>query len=299
MTKTWRWLKDNLGAIPNLAILVIGVLIVWLDMSGRASPGAVRDATLALLSLIGASLLMSHATNNRLQEAAQDILKQDQAANAQWQHTAEEILRRLQQPSIEQVLLPHARWMDEIDQKLWSAKEVWVLSRTCIRIWQDYRDQFKRLLKGRGGVRLMLVDPNGGAVKMLVKSARGFEHFDDFKLRQANIEAHLAQLAWRCLQPEGKGLQVRTINYLPAWTLIFIDPESERGTVYVELATYRSGPRNRPTFLLTADSSPQLFQVFRDEFETMWKRAQALDPAAYEREASSDQSLDQKVKAGP
>jgi len=273
MTKTWTFLKKNLDII----LTIVGAAVVAvLGMSNVAKPEIVSAAILMILSLIAISLLVNRTTDSHLQQMAEVILE----------HT--------QKPSVDQVLLPYAKWMDEIDQRLWSAKEVWVLSRTCINIWQDYNDQFEKLLKAGGNVRLMLVDPNDGAVKMIVESAQGFEHFD-VKLRRANIEAHIIRLARRRSQPKGKGLQVRTIDYLPAWTLILIDPQSEKGAIYVELATFRAQPRSRPTLSLAADRAPRLFQMFRDEFKTMWNRARPIAPAAYEEGTTCRKDLDRNM----
>ena len=30
--KIWTWLRNNLGTILNVTIVVIGIVIVWLDM---------------------------------------------------------------------------------------------------------------------------------------------------------------------------------------------------------------------------------------------------------------------------
>ena len=32
MMKIWAWLRNNLGTILNVTIVVIGIVIVWLDM---------------------------------------------------------------------------------------------------------------------------------------------------------------------------------------------------------------------------------------------------------------------------
>ena len=167
--------------------------------------------------------------------------------------------------------------MDEIERRLPLAQEIWILSRTCTHLWQDYNEQFMRLLSdGRGSIRMMLVDPNNGAVKMIVRTAEGFERSTNVDLRRANIEDLLTRLAKLRSQLGEECLQVLTIDYLPAWTLLLIDPLNSAGVVYVELATFRANPRNRPTLALMADKDVTLFELFRAEFETMWKRAQSI-----------------------
>lgn len=79
MTKIWTWIRNNPGTILNVAIVVIGIVIAVIDMIGRASPEAVREATLALLSLIGASLLVNRAAYTRLRQWIEDILNTRQS----------------------------------------------------------------------------------------------------------------------------------------------------------------------------------------------------------------------------
>jgi hypothetical protein len=123
----------------------------------------------------------------------------------------------------------------------------------------------------------MLVDPNGSAVKMIVGTAEGLQNSSNLNLRRATIEDLLIRLARLRSQLGEESLQVRTMDYLPAWTLVFIDPWNGKGVAYVELAAFRANPRNRPTFSLMAERELQLFQKFRDEFETMWNCARSFD----------------------
>lgn len=253
--------EEELDIILTISGAAVVAVLGFLNV---VEPEVVSAAILTILSLIAISLLVNRATDSQLQQ------------------TTERILERLYKPSIDQVLIPHRRCVEEIEQRLLLAQEVWILSRTCTHLWQDYNDQFMRLLSdGRGNVRLMLVDPNDGAVKMIVRAAEGFERSTNVDLRRANIEDLLTRLARLRSQIGEKSLQVRTIDYLPAWTLLLIDPLSGAGVVYVELATFRSNPRNRPTFSLIADKDKKLFEQFRTEFETMWNRAHPTDTTVY------------------
>ena len=172
--------------------------------------------------------------------------------------------------------------MEGIEHRLWLAREVWILSRTCTRLWEDYNEQLMRLLSYEEAVvRIMMVDPNDGAVKMIVGAAEGFEHTADLDLRRATIEDLLRQLTKLRSRLKAKNLQVRTIDYLPAWTLVMIDPLSDKGTIYAELATFRANSRNRPTLSLDAERDGRLFQVFRAEFEAMWERARSIDAPGF------------------
>lgn len=256
MTKTWTWLKNNFGAILDISIVVTGILVVLLDILG-AKPEIVEEATLALLSLIGASLLANHVAYNRLRQWIEDILKHPP------------------QPCTSQVLEPWIQCWSEIEEKLrYVRREVWVLSRTCAGIWWDFKEQFEQLLSDDYSiVRLMLVDPDGSAVQMIADSAMGISDCD---LLRKNIKSFFVELAE--LQPRFKGgLEVRVLDHLPAWTLLLIDPKDDRGVIYVELAAFRANCQKRPTFRLVKKADKEWFERFQEEFEVMWDRAQEID----------------------
>lgn len=119
----------------------------------------------------------------------------------------------------------------------------------------------------------MLVDPDGAAVQMIANSAEGI---NDPDLLRLNIKNFLVKLEEERRDSSGS-LEWRVINHLAAWTLVLIDPHDDRGVIYVELATFRSSPNNRPTFRLTTEADKEWFEWFRGEFETMWKCAREID----------------------
>lgn len=263
MTRILTFARKNFDAVLTIAG---AILVAALGLFGVVKLEIVASATLMVLSLIGLSLLLSRAANSRLYQ------------------TMETALARLQKPSAEQILTPFKDYLAEIEQRLWLANDVWVLSRSCSRIWQDFNEQFMRLLSDNtGAVRLMLVDPDSSATKMIVDFAE-WDRSTNVALRRANTQDFLTRLAGLIARSQNGRLQVRTIDYLPAWTLILIDPLSARGAIYVELATFRSNSRSRPTFSLAAERDDRLFQNFRTEFEAMWERAQPLDVKAYAEE---------------
>ncbi len=257
MTRIWISLKKNLDIVLTIGGAVVVALLSLFD---NVSPEIVTAATLTILSLIAISLLRNRTTASHLQQAT------------------EEILERLERPSIDQILMPYGNWVEEISQSLSSAREVWVLSRTCERIWEDYHDLLMEVLRNResGVVRLMLVDPRNGAVKMIADSAE-WDRPNNPVLLQAQIEDLIERMLRLCSQLERGSLKVRTIDYLPALTLILVNPTSEKGIAFVELGMFRADGRHRPTFSLSEERDKRLFWIFQNEFETMWKKALPIE----------------------
>lgn len=68
----------------------------------------------------------------------------------------------------------------------------------------------------------------------------------------------------------GNETDLRVIDYLPAWTLIIINPNkrNEDSVIYVELATYNADAEERPTFKVTSDEK-KYFNEFLNEFNDM------------------------------
>ena len=76
----------------------------------------------------------------------------------------------------------------------------------------------------------------------------------------------------------GKGrLDFRTIEYLPAHTLVIINGASQHGVIFVELGTFNANGRNRPTFSLLKAKDSRLFSLYYDDYKIMWECARAFD----------------------
>lgn len=263
MGKKWAGLIKN---FELFVLILVATIVTILGMLERVNPQLVNEVTLALLGLIAFSLIRHRTNEENLQK------------------TLDHLLAEQESPSLNQVLLPYQKWMEEIEAGLESSKEVWILSRTCYRLWVDYYDEFKDLrLQRKGKLRFMMVDPENGAVKMIVKSGEGFDISSNVELRQRDLRELLDVLKSIQLEENNSKLQVATIDYLPAWTLIILDPKSLYGQAFVELATFRANGRNRPTFLVSAERDPELFDIFIREYETMWNAAKPAYEASKRR----------------
>jgi hypothetical protein len=147
------------------------------------------------------------------------------------------------------------------------------------------------VLDQKGTIRLMLVDPRNGALQMMADNtelARLHEISGQFTRIPENSNNRLDRLRGQVQdfveyithmsKQVGKGrLALRIINYLPAHTLVIINGKSEQGIIFVELGTFRSNGRSRPTFCLFKAKDKQLFDLYYDEFLAMWDCAHSMD----------------------
>jgi len=270
--RIWNTVKGNWDTI--LIMLIIAV-IAPLGFLQEVDQQIISTAILSILFLLAYNLLISRETNIRLQQ------------------TAESILTRMEKPSVDEVIYAYKEWADEIEASLASAKEVWILSRTCVTFWEDYAPQLKGVLDRKGSVRLMLVDPSNGALRMIANSAKFVRSrdmnngqfskvtVDDgsnrlFVLR-ARVDEFIEYITNYKLQLQKGNLNLRIVDYLPSQTLVIVNGRNEHGMMFVELGTFQANKRNRPTFSLQKAKNKELFSLYLNEYEVMWESAKQAD----------------------
>jgi hypothetical protein len=266
----WNFLKKNWDIILTM---LIAAAIAILSFFQSVEPQVVSAAILSVLFLIACSLLVNRETNSRLQS------------------TTEKILERMRTPPIEDVLVPYKTWMDDIEASLASAKEVWILSRTCTRLWEDYQVQLQGILKNKGAIRLLLVNPHNGASEMIANSTEMDRRLEingiflkqmptDYNNRlvqlRAQVEDFVGYISNVSEQIGNEHLALRMIEYLPAYTLVIINGGSEKGKIFVALGTFRSNSRSRPMFSLCKLRDKRLFTLYYEEFKAMWDAAHLM-----------------------
>ncbi|NWG07749.1 MAG: hypothetical protein HXY35_13815 [Chloroflexi bacterium] len=267
-TIIWNTIKSNWDTI---LIMVIVGMIALLGFLQKVDQQVISTAILSILFLLAFNLLISRETYKRLQK------------------TTEGILSKLERPSADDVIFEYKDWIDEIDTALETAKEVWLLSRTCATFWEDHIQQMKNILDRKGSIRLMLVDPSDGALRMIANSARfmrardlGNGQFSKVtlydtpnrleKLRE-RVNEFIEYISDYRLQIAKGKLNLRVIDFLPPQTLVIVNGNSKNGVMFVELGAFQSSKRNRPTFFLQKDKNSTLFSFYMNEFEAMWEDA--------------------------
>jgi hypothetical protein len=270
-TRLWTFLRRNWDTILTM---LIAAPIAILSYFQTVESQVVSTTILSVLFLIACGLLVNRETNNRLQQ------------------TTEKVWDRMQKPPTEDIIIPYRKWMEDIENHLNTAREVWILSRTCTRFWEDFNDQLRELLDRQGSLRLLLVDPRNGALRMIantIELARAQElsgHFTRvtiadgsnrlFQLR-SRVEDFVYHMATISKQVGDGRLALRMIDYLPAHTLVIINGSSEHGIIFIELGTFHANGRNRPTFSLLKSKDKLLFNLYHEEFRAMWDSACPVD----------------------
>jgi len=65
---------------------------------------------------------------------------------------------------------------------------------------------------------------------------------------------------------------------LPPYTITCCDPQLINGHMFVRLSSFRVPNQIRPTFELTSANDKYWFNFFVEQFESVWREAESVDP---------------------
>jgi hypothetical protein len=249
--------------------IVLGLALGLLTMLGWSDVDIAIGVSLEILAIIAIMLFFILGRTSEVKQSTVETTRHLQNLEG----CLEEI--RLRPWRLAEVFDSFGQKLPELEADLKHADQVWILTRTCRRLWSDFEDQLVPLIE-RDKMRLLLLDPNGHALRMAYMSAF-WERDEGGQNPGSNVGGFLGWLE-ASSQASGWRRFVRKIDYLPAWTLILVNPGSESGIsndgkIYVELATYRAHPRKRPCFTVFSDQDLDLFSEFCDEYRKMWDKA--------------------------
>lgn len=229
--------------------LLIAIIITILSLFGKVGDNVVNSTILFILISLSWQLFYSYIILTKLKNQLED-------------------------PVISKILKSYDdKMIEEIRNHLKSAKEIWLLTRTGQSfITYVYKKEFEEILKERKG-RFLFLAPENLALEMVANVVK--EKLEKLKSLIHNpIEYKEYLNSLREISKEE--IDIRVIDYLPAWTLVIINPTKldDHSIIYIELATYRAKYNGRPVFKVTPQDG-EYFTMFLNEFNEMWKDAKS------------------------
>lgn len=182
----------------------------------------------------------------------------------------------------------------EIKNNIKNADEIWLLSRTGINWWENFFMRPLNDLKNPPICRFLFICPDCLCPKknqripcnaMRMAKSTMSDH-DPKKAKIHDIQRNTLNIIKGCFDKNNASntnssqncSELRTINYLPSWALLIINPHKRNGksVIYVEFATFSDREKfQRPVSRIT--SSMDLYNIFIDEFNNMWEKATLWD----------------------
>jgi hypothetical protein len=288
-TNRWQNFLQNVRQYGDVYVtILLCVFVAILGVFGVADIKIVVSAILGALSVELYALLNNRRTNQELKKSMEMVGLESQQTGRELKSSLEELLKRSTQTDLSEMLRNYSREKEKLRDHLNRANEVWIVSRTGLMLWRDFNDEFENIACERKGLRLMFIDPRESVLLNMIARSAVWSKPEDSSLLKANMEQFVGNLALLCENSKTfQKFEVRLINHLPPWTLFLINPRDGSGTIFVEMATYRSDSNKRPLFVVHENRDGELYKLFRKEFEEMWKNARS----AWELDAEQSKIL--------
>ncbi len=235
MRKVWADIQKGQN-IDLLLTIVVSFALVIVNLLGVTSPNLTSSLTLAVLGLIALSSLESR-------------------------YKSEELLNRIEHAkgSFFQNSFP-----PQIKQDIKDAKELWLIGVSLSRTVKSYYSDIEQKLRNEYSVRVILTHPAGASLEMSVLPVYGNKSLEQ---RKAEI---LGSLETLCdLQKKYPHLQIKTSGHYIGHGVIAINPNDNKGKLYIENHPFKMPGGSRPKFVLEAKDG-EWYDFYKQEMFVVW-----------------------------
>lgn len=250
MKRFVKQILDDIRRGENIDLLVTIVLVLVISVLngiGWASVELVSSITLAALGLIAIGFLV---TRYRLE----DIYRKEDTPN-----------------SIHFSMQKAPAFASDLA----AAKEIWmtgiVLRGTTTGNFHD----FKKKAEQKGKFRVLILDVNkidmGKVLRQFSRGGSEEQFLADFK-QTLNQYREISRSA-----SNPGNVQVRLLDFVPPFRLYIFPKVEGDGVLYVEIYSYRAPLGSVPKFRISKQENPEWYGYFVNQFESMWKDAEAVD----------------------
>jgi hypothetical protein len=256
--RIFHWLLNNSPAILAIITIIGSVSFALAASVLNLSQMNILQAIVALLGLIGASLLADKFVEGRaLRKSLNGICSK--------LNTALDYAHQIETRSLDHLItdvhdLPH------LEERLEGAKRVSVSGGSLNRL-NEYQSLFEQLAKNGCAIRFLLTDPDGTSVESLSKGVV-YESIgeDGYRAQVRSSVVNFSRLASRFPLCE-----VRLYTLPPPYGLMIVEKENGTSAILVEIYPFRLPTRDRPMLFLDKQKDPRLHDLFSSQYQAMWE----------------------------
>jgi hypothetical protein len=248
-----RRFGDDLRRGHNIELYVtvtLSLCIALLSVFGVVDIKAVSATTLAVLALLAASGL---ATRHQSEEAGRRL--EQLAASLSGDVPADQFLKTRMPP---------------LDEDIAAASDIRLVGVTLARTIRELLPALDRRLRRGASVRVLIIDADSPARTEAIARSRSTDTPEFWPHRLASTIGLLGILT--SAAPEEAALQLRVLPYVPTFGMCLIDPAETYGRIHVEVYQHQTIEQN-PSFSLRAGRDSHWYQLFAQQFETLWESA--------------------------
>lgn len=225
------------------AAIVFGIL----GLAGKASQEVISSGILAVLALVGFSLLRLRSQSERINRSLTEI-----GARPSADRFFSEVDDR-----------------DEIREMILSSREVWLHGWTLGTHLVTHADDIRRAVSRGLHMKILVIEPNSAAMGIAAIESESYSASE----LSTSLEANLRRLTAPIAGTVAGRLEIRTLNYVPHNTVVASDPALRHGKIVMRIATFQADHWQRPTFSVTRQNDPNWYEFFRGQFDRKWESA--------------------------
>lgn len=248
---------SRLRQLDLVITIAAAVAVGLLGAFGMVGPAVTGGATLTTLGLLAVSSLHGRSMLTGLTNSVRQLTRKigDHA-------------------SADRVLSPSA---SGADLDLRSAADIRMTGVTLARTLRNHYAELRLRLEAGATVRIALIAPH---VATLAEAARRSTVANNPAIFEHRLNATLDlidSLADRPATRTGR-LEVRLLDFVPAFGLVAVDPSTSTGRAQVDIYSHRFGVPE-PMLSLQPDRDPRWFGHFLAEFDRIWTIGKPYEPA--------------------
>lgn len=248
----WQRIIKDIKQGQNLELYVVSffaLLFAVLTLVGDLVPDSLKtSAILAALALLVFNITLPHQSDKRLDDYLDDRSN-----------------------------------YKEFKTYLEGARRLWIYAPSAANILRSENVQTIRkeiLSHPDGEFRILIQDPDQqAAVDILIKQ---LDDSLDYKIQHLLKEIHDTLTIFELIQswPVAGKFDYGLLDYGPGYSLVVIDPHKKDGKIFLELHGFHNeSTASRMHITITKEESERWFTYWSNQFEYMWRDAQATDEA--------------------
>ncbi|ESA38465.1 hypothetical protein N836_31485 [Leptolyngbya sp. Heron Island J] len=234
-----------IAIVTAIALLILGIF-------GISNPSWIASINISVLILITVSLLGNRYRIENIQK------KLSESSHGVFQE----------------------KFPEDFEESISQAQELWIVGINLGTTSSIYFKNFRRILESRRKIKILILEPNG------VANSLGAARYDMQTSSQWHRIKILESITIFCRLKEKNPefLEIRTIDYIPSFGFFGVDPESSKGTLYIEHYGYRLREGDLPRVVLRPKDSAW-YVLFQEQLFTLWNDGNEWNHNVAETEA--------------
>jgi len=254
--KFWKTILLITENVPTILTVIIGAYVVIKNQQEPYGVSKLLEWTITILCLIATSMLIERFI--RLKNIEKNVVE-----------TNEFMKLKEGKASLDEIIITR-KDLQPLEERLKYTKNVQISGASLFRLTTEYMNLFEDKANEGCVFKFLLLDPNCEATKLVATNI--VYEINDIVMNISNINNTINSL--KQLQKKyPENIEIKTVDFLPAYSLIITDSHKESGVVRLELYTQLIPTRNRPQLVFYKSREPKWYDFFVNQFDIMWNNA--------------------------